>query len=131
MTLSATEAKTTSTVTNAVSELQSVNDLIKAEVHNKEGKKLGTVKDLMIDTLNAQLSYALLSFGGFWGMRESLSAIPWNALRFDLAAKHYVLDIDMEKLKASPSYNADNKPNMNDKQWVNKVNKYFIKQVKH
>jgi hypothetical protein len=37
------------------------------------------------DIEQGRISYAVLSFGGFLGMRNKLFAVPWDARRDDLS----------------------------------------------
>ena len=42
-------------------------DIIGKKVVNLEGEDLGKIEDVIIDAPNARVSYAILSFGGFYG----------------------------------------------------------------
>jgi len=48
-------------------------------VVNRQGEKLGEIRDIMIDVPSGRVGYAVLSSGGFLGMGDKLFAIPWNA----------------------------------------------------
>ena len=40
-------------------------------VYNRQGERLGTVHNFMVDKSTGQVAYAVMSFGGFLGMGES------------------------------------------------------------
>jgi len=61
----------------------SANSMIGNKVANSEGELLGTIKDLVVDLDDAQIAYAVLSFGGLLGLGDKLFAIPLEALTFD------------------------------------------------
>ena len=67
-------------------------------VYNSQGESLGEIKDLMINTSNGMISYAVLSFGGFMGLGDKYFAIPWESFSIDTAEERFVLNIYKEKL---------------------------------
>ncbi|MCC2604930.1 PRC-barrel domain-containing protein [Planctobacterium marinum] len=126
MALPVIDKKAETTASDAVINIQPLSVLTSSEVRNKDDQKLGKLKELMIDTKSGKTIYAVMSFGGFWGMGEKLSAIPWSAIGFNNIDKRFVLDIEVGRLKAAPSFYKDKWPNMNDINWVKKVNTFYI-----
>lgn len=88
----------------------SVAQLIGNKVVNKEGEPLGNIKDLMVDLDDAQIAYAVLSFGGFLGLGDKLFAIPLEALTFGSEDHTVTLDVDREVLKNAPGFDKDHWP---------------------
>lgn len=84
--------------------------IIGDKVVNTEGQQLGNIKDLMIDLDDAQIAYAVLSFGGFLGLGDKLFAIPLEALTFGSEDHTVVLDVDREVLKNAPGFDKDHWP---------------------
>jgi sporulation protein YlmC with PRC-barrel domain len=99
--------------------------LIGDDVCNQAGEDLGDIKEIMIDTTNGTVSYAVLSFGGVLGIGEKLFAVPWKALKLDTENKRFVLNVDKERLKDAPGFDKNDWPDMADESWVNKVNSYY------
>jgi hypothetical protein len=99
--------------------------LIGAKVVNGEGKDLGTVEDLVIDSRDDRVAYAILSFGGFLGMGNKNFAIPWQALGFDVDNKVAVLNIDQDRLKNAPGFDKDNWPDMTDRTWASQIHTHY------
>ena len=58
----------------------------------------------MIDKASGKIAYAVLVFGGFLGFGQKRFPVPWNALKYDLKAEAYELDINEEQLRQAPSY---------------------------
>ncbi|SFM32189.1 PRC-barrel domain-containing protein [Nitrosomonas communis] len=109
--------------------LMGADTLIGDDVYNQAGEDLGDIKEIMIDTTNGTVSYAVLSFGGVLGIGEKLFAVPWKALKLDPENKRFVLNVDKERLKDAPGFDKDRWPDMADESWVNKINSYYgIKQ---
>jgi sporulation protein YlmC with PRC-barrel domain len=88
----------------------SASKLIGNKVINREGEQLGNIKDLMIDLDDAQIAYAVLSFGGFLGLGDKLFAIPLEALIFRGKDHTVILDVDKEVLKNAPGFDKDQWP---------------------
>jgi sporulation protein YlmC with PRC-barrel domain len=88
----------------------SASKLIGNKVINREGEQLGNIKDLMIDLDDAQIAYAVLSFGGFLGLGDKLFAIPLEALILRGKDHTVILDVDKEVLKNAPGFDKDQWP---------------------
>lgn len=73
-------------------------------VYNRQGEKLGSVYGLMLNKLNGQVAYAIMSFGGFLGIGESYHPLPWRMLKYDTNLDGYVVDLDRSQLEAAPRY---------------------------
>ena len=84
--------------------------IIGNKVVNREGDQLGNIKDLMIDLDDAQIAYAVLSFGGLLGLGDKLFAIPLDALTFGTEDHTVILDMDKEVLKNAPGFDKDHWP---------------------
>ena len=84
--------------------------IIGNKVVNSEGEQLGNIKDLMIDLDDAQIAYAVLSFGGFFGLGDKLFAIPLEALIVRSEDQTVILDVDKEVLRNAPGFDNDHWP---------------------
>ena len=60
--------------------LISAAKVVGTSVYNRQGEKLGSVYTLMLNKLNGQVAYAVMSFGGFLGIGESYHPLPWRIL---------------------------------------------------
>jgi sporulation protein YlmC with PRC-barrel domain len=88
----------------------SASSIVGNKVVNSEGEPLGTIKDLVVDLDDAQIAYAVLSFGGLLGLGDKLFAIPLEALTFDTRNKSVILDVDKDVLKNAPGFDKDHWP---------------------
>lgn len=79
-------------------------------VYNRKGESLGSIHDVMIDKRSGQVSYAVMSFGGFLGMGESYHPLPWNVLDYDERQGGYVVDLDKDRLQGAPHYSVRENP---------------------
>lgn len=103
----------------------STSTLTGDNVVNLNGENLGTIKDLMIDTENGRVVYAVLSFGGFLGLGDKLFAIPLEALQLDTANKRFMLDVDKARLEEAPGFDEDNWPKTADRSFIDDVYSHY------
>ncbi|MEI7037950.1 PRC-barrel domain-containing protein [Fulvimonas yonginensis] len=94
-------------------------------VRNAQGEDLGEIKDLMINTTDGTIEYAVLSFGGWLGMGDKLFAVPWNAMRLDTENHCLVLDVPKERLKDAPGFDKDNWPDFADTTFTSRISNYY------
>jgi sporulation protein YlmC with PRC-barrel domain len=103
------EARDKSTVLKASS-------LIGKKVQDTEGKKLGDIKDLVIDPADGDIQYAVLDFGGFLGLGDKYFAVPWDALQLTDDQKAVVLDVRKKDLKQAPGFDKNNWPDLGSRE---------------
>ena len=99
--------------------------ILGAKVVNAEREDLGTIEDLVIDSRDSRVAYAILSFGGFLGVGDKHFAIPWQALTLDPSEKVAVLNINKERLTNAPGFDRDNWPDMTDSNWATKIHSHY------
>lgn len=87
--------------------------------------KLGHLKELIIETSRGEISYGIISYGGFWGMGERFAAVPYDTLRLANQNHHFILDVELESLDSAPSFDNDSWPDMSDSHWMAKVREYY------
>ena len=86
--------------------------LIGYSVKNKQGEEVGEIEELVINSQDGRIAYAVLSFGGFLGMGDKLFVIPWKSLTPIPEQQSFSLDIDKEKLAETPGFDDTNWPDM-------------------
>ena len=88
------------------------SELIGMSVQGTDGKKLGDIKDLVIDPEEGGVDYAVLEFGGFAGIGDKYFAVPWEALQLDQTKKRLLLDVHKKELKDAPGFDKNNWPDL-------------------
>ena len=94
------------------------SELIGMSVQGTDGKKLGDIKDLVIDPEEGSVEYAVLEFGGFAGIGDKYFAVPWEALQLDQTNKKLLLDVHKKELKNAPGFDKNNWPDLSLEQVV-------------
>ncbi len=105
--------------------LMGAETLVGNDVFNNESVDLGDIKEIMLDMRNGQVSYAVLSFGGFLGMGEKLFAVPWSALKLDTINKRFVLNVHKDRLESAPGFDKSHWPDMADPAWEKSIHAYY------
>ena len=85
--------------TDETRNLISADKVVGTAVYNRREEHLGSVYGLMLNKLNGQVAYAIMSFGGFLGMGESYHPLPWRVLTYDTRLGGYVVDLDRSQLE--------------------------------
>jgi sporulation protein YlmC with PRC-barrel domain len=106
-------------------EMMGADTLVGNDVYNLGDENLGEIKEIMLDMRNGNVSYAVMSFGGFLGMGEKLFAVPWKALKLDTQKKRFVLDVEKDRLKDAPGFDKEHWPNMADWTWTKAIHSYY------
>ena len=75
-----------------------------------DGERLGRIENFMVDKYSGRVAYAVLSFGGTFGIGESLFPLPWSYLNYDPAKDGYILNLTKEQLAEAPRFTASQEP---------------------
>jgi len=73
-------------------------------VYDANGKRVGTIKRLVIEKVSGQVAYAVTTFGGFLGLGSETHSIPWEQLNYDKVLGGYKTRITEEQLRAAPEF---------------------------
>ena len=114
-----------SVATDETDELIASNKVEGTAVYNRQGERLGTVYNFMVGKRSGQVAYAVMSFGGLLGMRESYHPLPWNALTYDTNQGGYAVDLDKNRLSNAPSYRSGEDPFSSDPTYGRRVRDYW------
>lgn len=103
----------------------SATTIIGDNVVNRQGDDLGKVEEIMLDTTNGRIAYAVLSFGGLFGLGNKLFAVPWNALSLDARNHRLILNVEKSVLENAPGFEKDHWPTMVDPVWATKLHSHY------
>jgi sporulation protein YlmC with PRC-barrel domain len=99
--------------------------IIGSPVINLEGKRIGTINDLVIDINTGDIMYAVLDFGGFLGFDNKLFAVPWQSLTSVPAEGIFIIDQSKAKLEKAPGFDKNNWPDIGDRTWGAGIYDYY------
>lgn len=58
------------------------SQLIGMNIQNDQGKGVGEVQDLILDSRTGQVRYVAVTYGGFLGFGNKMFAVPYEAFRW-------------------------------------------------
>lgn len=79
-------------------------------VFNRQGERLGSIHHFMVGKRDGRVRYAVMSFGGLFGMGERYHPLPWDMLTYDTDQGGYVVDLDRSRIEGAPSFERGSEP---------------------
>jgi hypothetical protein len=76
-------------------------------VYGTDDQKIGSIERVMLEKTSGRVSYAVLSFGGFFGIGHDHYPLPWHRLIYDTYLGGYRIDATADQLKAAPKYSPE------------------------
>lgn len=93
-------------------------------VYGRDGERLGSIYNFMVDKRSGQVEYAVMSYGGFLGMGSRYYPIPWRMLTYNTREGGYHIDMTERDLESAPSFNRDDEPRY-DRRFSGRVHDYY------
>ncbi len=90
------------------------SSVIGDKVLDKDGKHMGSIKDIMLDIRVGKIEYYVIEFGGFLGIGEKYFAIPFNRLNVDPEHKLFRFNESKELLAKAPGFDKHHWPETNE-----------------
>jgi len=111
----------------SMQQISRASKIIGAKVTSPKGESLGNIKELVLDPNSGQIVYAVVSFGGWFGLGNKLFALPWSALNWARDKENYVLDVQKETLKKAPGFDKNHWPDSSNKwdQWREEIEQFY------
>ncbi|WP_127143385.1 PRC-barrel domain-containing protein [Pelagibacterium montanilacus] len=72
------------------------------KVYSMDGDHIGSIERVMLDKYSGQVAYAVLSFGGFFGIGDEHYPVPWAKLTYDEDLGGYRTDLSKEQVENAP-----------------------------
>ena len=94
-------------------------------VYNRQEEELGTIHSVMIDKRSGRIAYAVLSVGGFLGIRGHVHPVPWDVLTYDVDLDGYVMDISRDQLERAPMMHLDEADRPRGRDYDEEVSGYY------
>lgn len=101
------------------------SQIIGAAVHDMQDRKVGQVKDLLLDSARGEVAYAVLGFG----RGRKLHPVPWKALEPSETGDHYVLNADREVIAQAPGFDMGDWPDTGNQRWSEEIDRYWNRMV--
>jgi len=95
-------------------------------VYNNAGERLGTIKNFMVDKVSGRAEFAVMQFGGLFGVGSDYYPIPWDMLIYNVDKGGYAVELDKARLEQAPRYGEPAVGHDND--YADMVRSYYDKQ---
>ena len=113
------------TVMDEAHELISSRRVEGTPVYNEAGDRLGSIHSVMIDKRSGKVADAVMSFGGFLGVREHVHPVPWEMLTYDVDRDGYRVDLTRDQLRNAPTLDLDDADRPRDRAYDESVSRYY------
>jgi sporulation protein YlmC with PRC-barrel domain len=81
--------------------------VIDTAVFDAAGRKIGEVKDIVLDKTSNNIMFAVVGFGGLLGIGEKYHPVPWSELDYAKDRDGYIVNLTKEQLQAAPNATLD------------------------
>jgi hypothetical protein len=102
--------------------LISSEDVEGTDVYDMKGTKIGEIDHLMIDKVSGQVTYAVMSFGGFLGLGHSHYPLPWGMLKYSPRLAGFETSVTEAQLKDAPAFSDDS---WADRNWEAQTHSHY------
>lgn len=93
-------------------------------VYGRDGERLGTIYNFMVDKFSGRVEYAVMAYGGFLGMGTRYYPLPWRVLTYDTREGGYHVRMSEQDLENAPSFDRNTEPRF-DRRYGSRVHDYY------
>lgn len=93
-------------------------------VYSRDGERLGTIYNFMVDKFTGQVEYAVMSYGGFMRMGQRYYPLPWRVLTYHTDTGGYVIGMSARDFADAPNFGRDDEPEF-DRNYGRKVHHWW------
>lgn len=96
-------------------------------VFDRTGEKLGSIHHFMVGKRAGKVRFAVMSFGGLFGMGEDYYPLPWTSLTYDTELDGYKVNLTKDQLDKdkAPHFARDKEPEWN-RDFDQRIDSYYI-----
>jgi hypothetical protein len=94
-------------------------------VYDRDARRIGTIKRLMIEKVSGQVVYAVMSLSGISGAGEGVHTLPWGKLNYDTSLGGYRTDTEESELKGAPSFASSEDHDWSSREQEEELHAYY------
>ncbi len=106
------------------SRLIASNKVEGTSVYGRDGDRLGTIYNFMVDKFSGQVEYAVMSHGGFLRMGQRYYPLPWRILTYDTREGGYRIGLTHRDMERAPSFGREDEPRFS-RDYGRRVNDWY------
>jgi sporulation protein YlmC with PRC-barrel domain len=84
--------------------LSEARNVLGMRVRNEQGRDVGEIDNLLIDTQTGRISHVVVTVGGFMGVGEKKVVVPWSDLTIASDGRRPVATLPQTKLDGAPRW---------------------------
>ena len=84
--------------------LSEARNVLGMRVRNEQGRDVGEIDNLLIDTQTGRISHVVVAVGGFMGVGEKKVVVPWSDLAIASDGKRSIATLSQGKLETAPRW---------------------------
>lgn len=89
------------------------------------GEQTADIDDLVVDTRNGRIAYAIVDTNGILCSDDKTVAIPYGALSWDVGQERFTLDVTLEELSNLPAWDAGDIAQLHGESWLSQLTGIF------
>jgi sporulation protein YlmC with PRC-barrel domain len=126
--LAATCARTVPAQTNEFVSPLKAGQLIGLQVEDTDGRKVGTLRNLILDVRTGRVRYAVIASGGFIGIRPILRLAPAQMMSAATTKRETLsLNTTMGQWKGAPAFKPSQLSSLAEHSQAEQITRYFAK----
>jgi len=110
-------------VTDATGRMRA-DEILGTDVRSSENETIGEVSDIVFDPKGSP-AYAVIAYGGFLGLGEEESAVPFSELRVSEDGDVFYVAMTEDQLENAPKFKRGNFDWLEDEGWRKKNDDYY------
>jgi sporulation protein YlmC with PRC-barrel domain len=113
------------------------SQLIGMSIQNPQGKNVGQINDLVVDTMTGKIRYAAVTYGGFLGIGNKMFAVPFEAFKTKVDPNDndetvLMLDVTQQQLEGSVGFDESSWPDFADVKFTTELDtRYKVNRDTH
>jgi sporulation protein YlmC with PRC-barrel domain len=112
--------------TNPFSAPLKAGQLVGMKVENSDGEKVGTLRNLVVDTRSGELKYAVIGSGGVFGVHSTLKLAPTAIMSADTTKRETLaVFVTNSQWRNAPVFKASSLAALEDPQRAQEISRYF------
>ena len=84
--------------------LSEARNVLGMRVRNEQGRDVGELDNLLIDTQTGRISHVVVTVGGFMGVGEKKVVVPWSDLTIASDGRRPIATLPQTKLDGAPRW---------------------------
>ncbi len=97
------------------------------DIVTQQGDEVGNVANIIVNLDQGQVTFLIVSSGGVLGVNTKYTVIPWAMIKLPPFQRpnNFIIQADMQKLKAAPGFNSLNAINSFGPNWEQQYYSYW------